>query len=191
MGTSFPNITYRQTEPSLWKAAYWTTWLLILACCVSASGQAEAPHVSHAPEEDKSHQSSPPLARILLTAKTVLVVGESFVLYPTSKTEQTFKKALAKWGRFHLVDDVDTADLIIVVSEYSSSKPGKMERVREELMIFAGRNTPTVDTTPLWATKEVGSALGQRPTEKLVDDLRRSFSTLEKSAPVSDLTSPM
>ena len=164
---------------------------MILASCISASGQAGVPQTSYAAEKDKPHQSSPPIARILLTAKTVLVVGESFVLYPTSKTEQTFKKALAKWGRLHLVEDVDTADLIIVVSEYSSSKPGKMERIREELTIFAGGNTPTVDATPLWATKEVGSALGQRPTEKLVDDLRKSFSTLEKSAPVSDLTSPM
>lgn len=113
------------------------------------------------------------------------------MLYPTSKTEQTFKKALAKWGRFHIVDDVDKADLIIVVSEYSSSKPTKIERVCEELSIYAGENTPTVDTAPLWAAKEVGSALGQRPTEKLVDDLRKSLSTLEKSALVSDLKSPM
>ena len=175
----------------MWRVAHWTTWLLILGSCVSASGQVGVLQTSDSPDNDKAHQSSPQPVRILVTAKTVFVVGESFVLYPASKAEQAFKRALAKWGRFQLVDDVDSADLIIVVSEYSSSKPGKMERVREELTVFAGGNTPTVDTTPLWATKEVGPALGQRPTEKLVDDLRKSFSALEKSAPVSDLISPM
>jgi len=185
------NIALQQKEPSMWRAAYWTTWLLILGSCASASGQARIPQVNSVPEKVKPYQAFPQTIRILLTARTVLVVGESFVLYPTSKSAQTFKKALAKWGHFHLVDDVDSADLVIVVSEYSSSKPTRMERVSEELIIFAGGDTPTLGTTPLWTAKEVGPALGQRPTAKLVDDLRKSLSTLEKSAPVSSPTSPM
>jgi hypothetical protein len=175
-----------------------TTWLLILGSCTSALGQAGVPQGPdqntgllssvEQREKGKTHQNSRQIVRILLTAKTVLVVGESFVLYPTSKTEQTFKKALAKWGRFHLVDDVETADLIIVVSGYSSSKPMRMERVREELSVFVGGSTPNIDATPLWAAKEVGPALGQRPTGKLVEDLQETLSELEKYAQTSDLT---
>jgi len=38
-----------------------------------------------------------------------------------------------------------------------------MERIREELAIFVGGSAPCADATPLWAVKEVGPALGQRP----------------------------
>ena len=40
----------------------------------------------------------------------------------TSKAEKTLKKALVKWGRFHLVVEAEAVDLIIAISEYSSSK---------------------------------------------------------------------
>jgi hypothetical protein len=115
----------------------------------------------------------------LLTAETVFVVGESLALDRTSKAEQTLKKALVKWGRFHLVDNAETADLIIVISEFSSSKPTKMERIREALAIFVAGSTLCADATPLWAADEVGPALGQRPTGKLVEDLRKQITKLE------------
>jgi len=130
-----------------------TTWLLIVGSYATATAQTGVPEASSSPnwkaglfssveqcENDKSPQASPQALRTLLTAKTVFIVGE--VLDPTSKAEQTLKKALVKWGRFHLVDDAETADLIIVISNYSSSKPTRMERVREALAIFVGGHTP-------------------------------------------------
>ena len=136
-------------------------------------------------DKDKSPQASPQSLRILLTAKTVFVVGEPLALDPTSKGGQTLRKALVKWGRFHLVDDAETADLIIVISEYSSSKPTRTERISEGLAIFAGGSTACADAAPLWAVKEVGPALGQRPTGRLVEDLRKQLTKLEKSARAS------
>jgi len=169
-----------------------TTWLLIVGSYATATAQTGVPEASSSPnwkaglfssveqcENDKSPQASPQALRTLLTAKTVVIVGE--VLDPTSKAEQTLKKALVKWGRFHLVDDAETADLIIVISNYSSSKPTRMERVREALAIFVGGHTPCADATPLWAVNEVGPALGQRPTGKLVEDLRKQLTKLEES----------
>jgi hypothetical protein len=169
-----------------------TTWLLILGSYATATGQTGMPGPSSSPnlkaglfsyveqsEKDKSPHGSPPALRALLTAKTVFVVDEPPALDSTSKAGQTLKKALVKWGRFHLVDDAETADLIIVVSEYSSSKPTKMERIREALAIFVGGSTPFADATPLWAVKEVGPALGQRPTGKLIEDLRKQLTKLE------------
>ena len=130
-------------------------------------------------------QASPQALRTLLTAKTVLIVCEADALHPC-KAEQTFKEALVKWGRFQLVDDAKAADLIMAISEYSSSKPTRMERVLEQLTIFIGRSTtPYVDTEPLWAVQEVGPALGQRPTNKLVGDLRIYLTVLEKSVRAS------
>lgn len=131
-------------------------------------------------EKDKSAQDCPQVFRTMLTANTVFVVGEPLMLDPTSKAGETFKKALVKWGRFHLVDDAETADLIIVISEYSSSRPTRMERIREALAIFVGGSAPFADATPLWTVDELGPALGQRPTGKLVEDLRKQLTKLEK-----------
>lgn len=181
----------------------WTTWLLIVGSYASATGQTGLPDASSRPnwkaglfpsfeqcDKDKSPQASPPSLRTLLTAKTVFVVAEPPVLDPSSKAGQTLKKALVKWGRFHLVDDADAADLIIVISEYSSSKPTKTERISEGLAIFVGGSMTCADATPLWAVKEVGPALGQRPTGKLVEDLRKQLAKLEKSVRASAALSP-
>src|SRR5436305_14879348 len=110
-----------------------TTWLLILGSYATVTAQTGVPESSSSPnwkaelfscveqcEKDKSPQPSPQVLRALLTAKTVFIVRE---VDPTSKAEQTLKKALVEWGRFHLVDDAETADLIVVISMYSSSKP--------------------------------------------------------------------
>lgn len=131
-------------------------------------------------EKDKSPQAAPSALTTLLTAKTVFVVGEPLASEPSSKAGQTLKNALVKWGHFHIVDDAETADLIIVVSEYSSSKPTRMERIREGLAIFVAESTLCANATPLWAVNEVGPALGQRPTGKLVEDLRKQLAKLEK-----------
>jgi hypothetical protein len=180
-----------------------TTWLLIVGSYATATAQTGVPEASSSPdwkaglflsveqcEKDKSPQASLPALTTLLTAKTVSVVGEPLVLDPTGKAEQTLKKALAKWGHFHLVDDAETADLIIVVSEYSSSKPTRMERVREGLAIFVAGNGTCADATPLWAVNEVGPALGQRPTGKLVEDLRKQLTKIENLVRASAATSP-
>jgi hypothetical protein len=168
-----------------------TTWVLILGSYTTATGQMGVHAASSSPggkagslssvEQDKSAQASTPALRSLLTATKVLVVGEQ-PPYSTSKAEEAFKKALVKWGRFQLVDDAESADLIIVISEYSSSKPKWTERITEGVAIFAGGSTPNVDATPLWSVNELGPELGQRPTGKLVADLRKYLSELEKSA---------
>ena len=180
-----------------------TKWLLIVGSYATATGQAEMPEASSSSwkavlfssveqcDKDNSPQASPPALRTLLAAKTVFVVGEPRVFDPTSKVVQTLKKALVKWGRFHLVDDAEIADLIIVVSEYSSSKPTKLERVSEGLAIFVGGSTPSADATPVWAVGEEGPALGQRPTGKLVEDLRKQLTKLEKSVRASAAPSPI
>jgi len=173
-----------------------TTWLLIVGSYASATGQTGVPEASSSNnwkaglswsveqwEKDRSPQASPQALRTLLAAKTVFIIGE--MLDPTSKAEQILKKALVKWGRFHLVDDVETADLIIVISEYSSSKRTRMERVRQALAIFVGGNASNANATPLWAVKVVGPAFGQNPTGKLVEDLRKQLSKIEESVRAS------
>ena len=175
-----------------------TTWLLIVGSFANATGQTGVPETSSSPnwkagpltsieqcENDKSPRASPPVLTTLLTAKTVFVVGEPLALDSASKAGQTLKKALVKWGRFHLVDDAETADLIIVVSEFSSSKPTRMKHIREALAIFVAGSTLCADVTPLWTVNEVGPALGQRPTGKLVEDLRKQLTKLENSVRAS------
>jgi hypothetical protein len=178
-----------------------TTWFLIVGSYASATGQTGVPEASSSPnwkaglfwsveqcEKGRSPQASPEALQTLLAAKTIFIVGE--MLDPTSKAEQILKKALVKWGRFQLVDDAETADLVIVISEYSSSKPTRMERVREVLAIFVGGNAPYANATPLWAVKEVGPAFGQSPTGKLVEDLRKQLTRFEESVSASAAPSP-
>lgn len=176
--------------------------LLILGSSTIATGQVQLPSTSsshdrktgsHSSVEQREKDKSPQaLARSfpsLLTATKVWVIGEPFV-YPTGKAEQAFEKALVKWGRFQLVDDAESADLIIVISENSSSKPKRLERISENVAIFVGGSTPDVDSTPLWAVQELGPELGQRPTGKLVEDLRKYLTELEESTAASSALSP-
>ena len=180
-----------------------TTWLFILGSCATATSQTGVPEASSSAlweaglfssveqcEKGKPSQASFPGLRTLLTAKTVFVVGEPTMLDPGGKARQTLKKALVGWGRYYLVNDAETADLIIVISEFSSSKPTKMERIREALAIFVAGAALCGDATPLWTVREVGPALGQRPTGKLVEDLRKELTKLEESARLSGTPSP-
>ncbi len=181
-----------------------TTWLLIAGSYATAIAHAGVPEASSGPDwqaglfssgeqcdKDNSPQASPTALRTLLAARTVFVVSEPLLLDPTSKAVQTLKKALLKWGRFQLVDDAETADLIIVIVEYSSSKPTRMERITEGLAIFVGGNIPCADAAPLWTANEVGPALGQRPTGKLVEDLQKQLAKLEKPVRASAAPSPI
>ena len=118
--------------------SHWTTWVLILGSYASAAAQAVVPEAvspnwktgPFSPvaqlEDDKSPQPSAQSLRTLLAAKTVSIVVEPLVQYPESKAEQALKKALIRWGRFQVVDDPESADLIILISEYSSSKPPRL-----------------------------------------------------------------
>ena len=169
-----------------------TRWFCVLGGLVITTGHIAVAGLPSGPDSKPDFISSsaqserdklPEPPQVLLAAKTVMVVGEDLVSNPASKTEQTFKRAIIRWGHFRLVDEVERSDLIIVILEYSSSKPTRTERVSEKLVIFVGGRTPSVDAAPLWSVAEVGPALGQRPTSKLVDDLRKHLSELRKSPP--------
>jgi hypothetical protein len=154
-----------------------TTGLLIVAGTISSFGQSQ---------KDTSRQVSPEAVRTLLAAKTVLVVGaKAPVVQTTTKAEEALKSALVKWGRFHLVDDAGKADLVLVILELASSRSATKERIIEHLAIFAGGSMPSENATPLWEVEEVGPALGvtRKPTDKLVEHLRKDLTAFEKSAP--------
>ena len=174
------------------------TWLLAMASYTTAAGQAGAPErsvpswmgrFSSVPqsEQGRSLQGLPQREQTLLRARTVtVVVGQD---YPSARAEQALRKELIRWGRFQLVDDAATADLIIVISDDSSSKRMMMERVRECMTVFAGGSTLGEDAAPIWSVEETGPALGnKRPTQKLVQDLRKDMTELEK--PVLATLSP-
>ncbi|HVN21390.1 MAG TPA: hypothetical protein VMU05_21570 [Dongiaceae bacterium] len=100
-------------------------------------------------------------------------------MYPTSKAEQALKRALTKWGRLQIVHQAATADLVIVLSDCSSSKRMVMERVTEGMAVFAGGTLPAADAVPLWAVEETGGAFeNKRPTGKLVEDLRKDITKM-------------
>lgn len=77
--------------------------------------------------------AQPDAARALLQAKTIYLVSGHVKYYKTkgfktrlvedSPFEEFSHDELQKWGRFHLVDDPKSADLIVRIYESSSTHP--------------------------------------------------------------------
>lgn len=100
-------------------------WILILGCH-AATCQAVVPeaYYNHAwkaegfSSVEQSEQGNPTQTLgLLLIAKTVCVLAAPSLVYSSSKAEETLKKALVKWGRFQVVDDVSRADLACLIHQ--------------------------------------------------------------------------
>ena len=166
------------------------TWFLATATSTIVAGQTQQPNQSAPAGEARLfsslQQELPQRQQMLVIAKTVLVVVGEPSQDSSAKAEQALKKALMRWGRFQLVDDAQTADLIIVISDFSSSKRMMMDRVMESMAVFAGGTVPGENAAPLWSVDETGPALGtKRPTEKLVQDFKKDLTEFEKSVAAS------
>lgn len=181
------------------------TWFLVIGGYAAATGQTvvQGGSVSEPSagmflsvqqsEKDEPLQRLHQGKELLLTAKTVFViVEEPAVAFPTAKVEQALKKELIKWGRFQVVDEAAMADLIITISDYSSSKRMMMEHVRESMAVFAGGSSPAENAMPLWSIDETGPAFGsKRPTRKLVEDFRKDLTEVAKSLPAPTAPLPV
>jgi hypothetical protein len=60
-------------------------------------------------------------------------------------------KAIRKWGRFEIVDDVSEADLVLLVVEWEDHhRWGNSVVCRDQLFVFDGGSVPGEKSTPLW-----------------------------------------
>jgi hypothetical protein len=60
-------------------------------------------------------------------------------------------KALRKWGRFEIIEDVNKADLVLVVVEWEDHHHwGNTIVCRDQLFVFDGGSLPSGGSMPLW-----------------------------------------
>lgn len=129
---------------------------LVLGCCMTAAGK------------DKK---KPVLPDDVLEAKTVLVVIDPQAGVPIEapntniKARDSVEKALMNWGRFELVSDVSTADLVISVRRGNGkiaqptiggvptdNRPGIYQPTDSGGRVGLSRGTPPMAGDPTGAT---------------------------------------
>jgi len=76
-------------------------------------------------------------------------IPEATVNKPVAQAE--LAKAMRKWGRFEIVEDVSKTDIVLVVVEWEDQhRWGNTVVCRDQLFVFDGGNLPNEKSTPLW-----------------------------------------
>jgi hypothetical protein len=163
-------------------------WFTLTAACLSALGQDVPPN--------------PEIARALVQAKSVYIISGHVRYYKTkglfkkelvdeTPFEEPCRKELEKWGRFTLVPDIKSADLVIRVYEKGQSNYVPVISPGVTGSVNVGRSDFILDVWQpsskkvIWsAYKNVGTSWSTHTgIANLVKKLRESIETQEKSAP--------
>jgi hypothetical protein len=81
--------------------------------------------------------------------KPVNPMSEAADIKPVAQAE--FAKAVRKWGRFQIIEDVSKADLVLVVVEWEDHhRWGNTIVCRDQLFIFDGGSLPSGESMPVW-----------------------------------------
>ena len=76
-------------------------------------------------------------------------IAETAAVKPVAQAE--LAKAIRKWGRFEVVDEVSKADLVLLVVEWEDHHHwGNTIVCRDQLFIFDGGRLPGETSVPLW-----------------------------------------
>jgi hypothetical protein len=91
-------------------------------------------------------------------------------------------KAVKQWGRFEVVDDAASADLILWILEWNEvTKWGKNLQCHNRLFVFDGGAVPKDDSIPIWNTEEGGQWGGCSAAKVSVKALRKELEKNEKA----------
>ena len=81
--------------------------------------------------------------------KTANPMSEATDNKPVAQAE--LAKAVRKWGRFEIIEEVSNADLVLVVVEWEDHhRWGNTIVCRDQLFVFDGGSLPSEKSTPLW-----------------------------------------
>jgi len=115
---------------------------------------------------------------ILEAKKTMVMLRINPVAGPRGEVkEKDVEKEIQKWGRFTLVGDASSADLLIVCVRFMmSSARARDSRTYENLLIFrAGSKTPDWNRMPLWIDMQMETIFGSAAGTQMVRDLRKQI----------------
>jgi len=97
---------------------------------------------------------------------------------------EELSKAVRKWKRFVIVDDVSKADLVLVVVEWEDfHRWGRTVVCRDWLLVFDGGALPTEKSQPLWQgdREQWGQFGGCSGAGQPVKELRKVIEKAEKA----------
>lgn len=174
----------------------WLVWTILTVACTATFGQ--------------DTQPQPDVARALLQAKNVYVLSGHVRYYKTkafvkrelvdeTPFEEPCRKELEKWGRFTLVPDIKSADLVIRAYEKGQTNyvpvisPGVTGSVNVGQSFFMLDVWQPSSKKVIWsASKNVGTSWSTHTgIASLVKKLREYVEEQEKSATKSnDVSTP-
>lgn len=154
------------------------------------------------PQTTQTTPATPDPIDILLSAKTVVVLGdvgwrEDLWLWggpSPDKSQKRLEQELQKWGRFQMVSDVAEADLIVLLIEGSRQARGiggvlgglggtRAPRMYAQLIIFKGGQLPKKFEHPLWQADEDAGMFSTSAAGKVVTRFRRHIEQLAVANP--------
>jgi hypothetical protein len=127
---------------------------------------------------------------MLLNAKTVGIVGKTgkqmmdrgWANPNGQRAKEKVATALSDWGRYLIVDDPRTADLILVVFETQRNlNLIKRANLVAELKVYPGGAAPTDETPVLWSG-EAAESFRKMPATQVAEKLRDHVLSLENPA---------
>ena len=98
--------------------------------------------------------------------------------------QEQLTKAMRKWHRFEIVDDVKTADLVLLVVEWEDHhRWGNTIVCRDQLFVFEGGALPVGKSQPLWQgdPERGGKWGGCSGAGEPVQELRKAIDKADKA----------
>jgi hypothetical protein len=164
-------------------------WVMALLLCAGWALHAQTQNVAN---------SATPVKR-LLSARTAYLMASGAKTQPSTTSGQfaenldskapaleELSKAMKKWRRFEIVNDVSKADIVMLVLEWEDHhRFGNTIVCRDQLVIFTGGTLPSIQSEPLWrgdAEKwgKWGKCSGAGEPLK---ELRKEIDALDKGSP--------
>ena len=116
----------------------------------------------HVQTQNVTNPATP--AKRLLSARTAYLMASGAKTPPATTSGQfaenldskalaleELSKAMHKWRRFEIVNDVSKADIVMLVLEWEDHhRFGNTIVCRDQLFIFTGGTLPSVQSQPLW-----------------------------------------
>lgn len=128
---------------------------------------------------------------LLLKARTVSVIGKTgkqmmdraWANPNGARAKEKVVTVLAEWGRYQVVEDPLTADLILVVTEVQKNLSLlKRANLVAELNVYHGGEPVTEQTPVLWSG-DAGEGFRKMPSTQVAEKFKDHVTKLESSGP--------
>jgi hypothetical protein len=130
-------------------------------------------------------------SELLLRSKTVAIIGQTGKQMVNRgwanpngyRAKEKVAAVLTEWGRYQIVEDPGTADLILVVFESQKNvNLIKLANLVAELKAHPGGQVPTEQTPSLWSG-QAGESFRKMPATAVAEKFRDYVKKLENPGP--------